>query len=255
MFGEASVALILVFPHHHSYHTHLLPSLSLSFAVILPAAGSGSRVGGETPKQYLPLLGKPVLWHSIRAFSRLEGCVEVVVAVNPAWQAVAEECGAGIANLTYVAGGDQRQDSIANALQGLRTVPDLILVHDAARPCVSPGLIQRVAAAAAAHGAAIPVLPIPETVKRVDSRGAIVATIPRGELRTAQTPQGFRRQLLLSAYSHAKQQGIVGTDDSLLVEMLGHQVQTVDGELTNLKITYAQDVKKAEGILAEGAFG
>lgn len=219
--------------------------------MILPAAGSGARVGGNLPKQYLPLLGKPVLWHSIRAFSQMEECVEVVVAVNPEWQAVAEECGEGIEQMTYVAGGTERQHSIANGLQGLRTAPDIILVHDAARPCVSRWLVQQVAQTAAAYGAAIPALPIPETVKRIDSNGAIVATIPRHELRTAQTPQGFRRQLLLAAYAHAALHNILGTDDSSLVEALGHPVQIVEGEPTNLKITYPEDVRKAERILAE----
>lgn len=219
--------------------------------MILPAAGSGSRVGGNVPKQYLPLLGKPVLWHSIRAFSQMEECVEVVVAVNPEWQAVAEECGAGIERMTYVAGGTERQHSIANGLLGLRTTPEIILVHDAARPCVSRRLITQVVQSAAAHGAAIPALPIAETVKRVDANGAIVATIPRHELRTAQTPQGFRRQLLLSAYAHATLHNILGTDDSSLVELLGHPVQIVEGELANLKITYPDDVRKAEAILVE----
>lgn len=228
-----------------------LSLLSTSFAVIVPAAGTGSRIGGEVPKQYLPLLGKPVLWHSIRAFSQLEQCVEIVIAVNPEWKAVAEECGEGVDGVTYVDGGNQRQHSIANGLQGLRTTPELILVHDAARPCVSRGLIEHVVQAAAAHGAAIPGLPIPETVKQVDRNGLIVATIPRDELRTAQTPQGFRRELLLSAYAHAALHNILGTDDSSLIEILGHPVHVVEGELTNLKITYAEDVKKAEGIMVE----
>lgn len=219
--------------------------------MILPAAGSGSRVGGEVPKQYMPLLGKPVLWHSIRAFSQLEQCIEVVVAVNPEWKAVAEECGEGVDGVTYVDGGNQRQHSIANGLQGLQTTPEIILVHDAARPCVSRGLIEQVMQAAATHGAAIPGLPITETVKQVDNNRVIVATIPRDKLRTAQTPQGFRQELLRSAYAHAALHSILGTDDSSLIEILGHPVHVVEGELTNLKITYLEDLKKAEGIMVE----
>jgi len=221
----------------------------IPFSLILPAAGSGSRSGSTVPKQYVDLLGEPVLLHTIRAFAALPECAEIIVAIDEAWRDKAERMTRGAGNLRFVAGGSERQHSIANALAAVRADIGLVLVHDAARPCVSHALIERVLGMAARHGGAIPVLPINETVKRVDADGVIIETIPRAELRAAQTPQGFGRELLLRAYRHAAEHHLTATDDASVVEAYGHAVHVVEGEWSNLKITLPDDFRRAEEIL------
>jgi 2-C-methyl-D-erythritol 4-phosphate cytidylyltransferase len=196
------------------------------------------------------ILGRPVLAHTIRAFANFPGCAEIIIPIDERWRDVAERCAAGIDGVRFVAGGDQRGASIAGGLAEVGGDIDLLLVHDAARPCVSPDLIGRVLEGAALHGAAIPALPINETVKRVDDEGIILETIPRSSLRAAQTPQGFRRDLLERAYAHAALHGIIATDDASLVELLGEKVYVVDGEWGNVKITLPIDFQRAEEGLA-----
>lgn len=220
------------------------------YSLIIPAAGSGSRSGRSIPKQYVPLLGSPVLAHTLRAFAGTEGCAEIVIAIDEEWRTMAEECAAGIAGVRFVPGGRLRQHSIANALATIGEASELVLVHDAARPCVSPALVARVTAAAELHGAAVPALPINETVKRIDAHGVIVETIPRADLRAAQTPQGFRRELLTAAYRHAEQHGLIGTDDASLVESYGAAVHVVEGAQENIKITVPEDFAAAERALS-----
>lgn len=189
----------------------------------------------------------PVLAHTLRAFAPVEGCTEMIVAIDETWRDTATECATGLENVRFVAGGTERQHSIANALAQLSGQPDLVLVHDAARPCASGALIRRVIAAAWEHGAAIPALPINETVKRVSSEGIILETIPRSELRAAQTPQGFHRELLRAAYHHAAAHALAVTDDASLVEAYGAPVHIVPGETGNIKITLPEDFERAGG--------
>ncbi len=221
-----------------------------SCTVIIPAAGNGSRSGRSRPKQYVELLGSPVLAHTLRAFAGIPGCREIVVAIDQAWRTTAERCAEGLPHVRFIEGGSERQHSIANALASCSSEIDLVLVHDAARPCVSRTLIERVLEAAERHGAAIPALPINETVKRVGPDGIILATVPRAELYAAQTPQGFHRTLLHRAYQHASQRGATGTDDASLVEALGAAVHVVAGEPGNIKITIPEDFERAERTLA-----
>lgn len=222
----------------------------MRFAVIIPAAGSGSRSGRDIPKQYVELIGAPVLAHTIGAFTTLENCGEVVVAIDEAWRELAERCAPSGSVVRFVHGGAERQDSVAAALAALSPTEEIVLVHDAARPCVSRELVERVVAAAAEHGAALPVLPVSETVKRVDRDGQVIETVPRSELRLAQTPQGFRREVIERAYAEAlRRGGAPATDDAALAEAIGTQVWTVIGDPANLKITMPQDFARAETIL------
>ncbi|MEO5929232.1 MAG: 2-C-methyl-D-erythritol 4-phosphate cytidylyltransferase [Candidatus Kapaibacterium sp.] len=223
----------------------------MSFAVIIPSAGTGSRSGREIPKQYVKILGMPVLAHTIRAFSGFPGCAEIIIPIDERWRDLAVQCAAGIDIVRFVSGGDTRGASIANGLAAIGAGVDLVMVHDAARPCVSRDLIARVLEAGVLHGAAIPALPINETVKLVDDEGIILETIPRSSLRTAQTPQCFRRDLLERAYAHAASHGIIATDDASLVEELGEKVWVVEGKWENLKITLPIDFDRAErGLMA-----
>lgn len=223
----------------------------MEFALIIPSAGSGSRSGQQIPKQYVEILGRRVLAHTLGAFAVLPECIEIIVAIDEAWRDVAENCAKGIDRVAFVTGGIDRQDSISNALSHIQSSVELVLVHDAARPCVTRQVIERVVEMATRTGGAIPALPINETVKRVDSAGLIIETLTRAELRAAQTPQGFRRDLLLRAYQHAVSEGATATDDASLVEAYGAEVSIVEGSWENIKITLPEDFKRAEEILSQ----
>jgi 2-C-methyl-D-erythritol 4-phosphate cytidylyltransferase len=218
---------------------------------ILVAAGRGERMGAEKPKAFLELAGRPLLVRSALAFEG-SASVDGIVAVVPAGL---EEQGrallAGLKKLVaVVAGGVRRQDSV---LAGLRCLPDgfagVVLVHDAARPFVSDELIEGVVAAAREHGAALPVLPIVDTVKRIRAN-RVVKTLDRSELGAAQTPQGFRRGVLIRAYEEAFREGITVTDEATAVERLGGQVVAVAGTESNRKLTTPLDWAWAEALIA-----
>ncbi len=215
------------------------------FDLIVPAAGTGVRSGAAVPKQYVEIHGEAMLRHTLVRFHELDACRTIVVAIDPRWHELAERSARELPKVVLVSGGAERQHSIAAAIESLRDVGELLLVHDAARPCVSHALIARVVAAADRYGAAIPVMSVTETIKRVDGEGRVVETIPRDELVTVQTPQGFRAALLQKAYAHASEHGIAATDDAMLVEALGHVVHTVPGEATNIKVTHADDFSLA----------
>jgi 2-C-methyl-D-erythritol 2,4-cyclodiphosphate synthase/2-C-methyl-D-erythritol 4-phosphate cytidylyltransferase len=154
--------------------------------------------------------------------------------------------------IAVVEGGARRQDSVANAFARIARDTEVVVIHDAARPLVSDGLIRRTIDAAAEHGAAIAALPATDTVKRADARRLIVDTLPRGEIFLAQTPQAFRAEVLRAALALAASGGDA-TDEAMLAERAGHHVRLVDGESKNLKITTAEDLDVAERLLGERA--
>lgn len=223
------------------------------FALIVPAAGTGSRSGRDLPKQYVTLAEHSVLAHTLRPFLAIPECREIIVAIDDAWRTRATECIGGMDDrVRFVTGGTERQSSITNALAALTSDVGYVLVHDAARPCVSHELIERVAAAVAIWGAVIPVVPIAETVKRVDADGVVIETLRRDELRAVQTPQAFERGILERAYRNANEQRILGTDDASLVEANGGVVRVVAGDPSNIKITHPTDFAHAERWLLQG---
>jgi len=217
---------------------------------ILVAAGSGERMGAGRPKAFLPLAGQPMLLRAATAFQAAPS-VEAIIAVVP--RAEIDSARALLATLpklaAVVAGGARRQDSVA---EGLRQVPaefaGLVLVHDAARPLVEVATIEAVCAAARETGAALPVLALVDTVKRV-REGAVQETLDRRELAAAQTPQGFRRELLVRAYADAERTGAVLTDEAMAVERLGIAVRAVSGTVRNRKLTTPDDLAWAEDLL------
>lgn len=220
-----------------------------AFAVILPAAGTGSRTGADIPKQFVGVAGEPVLRHTLNAFAGVRECLQIILVLDDVWMQKGKQIADGMPTVQFVEGGQERQDSIRNGLDLLRPDVDLVLVHDAARPLVTEALIHRVLDAASTHGAAIPGLPVAETVKLVDEDGQVVRTVPRQGLYTVQTPQGFQVDILRRAYQHAAETEFLGTDDASLVEELGVPVKLVEGEWDNLKITWREDFGKAEEIL------
>jgi 2-C-methyl-D-erythritol 4-phosphate cytidylyltransferase/2-C-methyl-D-erythritol 2,4-cyclodiphosphate synthase len=213
---------------------------------LLMAAGRGSRFGGETPKQYLPLLGRPVLRHAAESLLR-EGGVDAILPVVPAGEehAVAAML-AGLPTLTPVAGAETRQASVRAGLEALAAdPPDFVLVHDGARPVVPPGTVAALRVALADHPGAIPAVPVSDTLKRGAS-GLIEATVPRAGLFRAQTPQGFRFGALFAAHRAASAEA---TDDAQLMESAGLAVALIPGHETNVKITWPEDLARVEAAM------
>lgn len=213
-------------------------------SAIIAAAGLGRRLGAGVPKQLLELDGRSILERSVSAFRSHPGVAEVVVALPPDLAAAPPEWLGGV---TVVAGGERRQDSVANAFDAISSRSDVVLVHDAARPFVSAEVIGRTIDAAAAHGAAIAAVPVTDTVKRVahDATGhVIVETIPRADIYLAQTPQGFQRDVLAAAVALGRK-GKDATDEASLAEQAGHRVHVVEGDPLNVKITTAGDLDEA----------
>ena len=227
----------------------------MAVAVILVAAGRGERMGKDRPKAFLSLGGEPLLLRAARAFEAAPS-VERLVAVVPddELEAARGLLGPLSKPVGVVPGGSRRQDSV---LEGLRALPQgfsgLVLVHDAARPLVEVALIEEVVRAAEETGAALPVLPVADTIKRVRD-GRVTETLDRAGLAAAQTPQGFRLDLLVSAYEAAFRERLTLTDEAMAVERLGAPVRAVAGSPRNRKITTAQDLEWAEGLL-QGAVG
>jgi 2-C-methyl-D-erythritol 4-phosphate cytidylyltransferase/2-C-methyl-D-erythritol 2,4-cyclodiphosphate synthase len=215
---------------------------------ILAAGGSGQRAG--LPKQWLVLAGETVLRRAARALAACPEVDDLVIVVPPGEEerGLAELQGLG-KPIRAVAGGTTRSDSVRNGLFAAAGAA-VVLVHDAARPFATPALATRVAAAAARDGAALAALPVTDTVKRQAEGGPAVAeTLDRSQLWLAQTPQGFRREVLLEAYRHAGAAAATATDECLLVEEMGGTVTLVSGETGNFKITGPEDVARARAML------
>ncbi len=214
---------------------------------ILVAAGRGERLGRDRPKAFLALGGQTLLQRSALAFDRAPSVAGIVAVVPAGLEGEGRAQLAGLGSLhAVVAGGDRRQDSVR---AGLAEVPPgfegVVLVHDAARPFVDEGIIEGVVAAASDAGAALPVVPIVDTVKRVHL-GEIVETLDRAELGAAQTPQGFRLSVLTAAYAAAYRDGATVTDEAMAVERHGGRVMAVPGQADNRKITTPEDWAWAE---------
>ncbi|MGH3991502.1 MAG: 2-C-methyl-D-erythritol 4-phosphate cytidylyltransferase [Pseudonocardiaceae bacterium] len=222
-------------------------------AALVPAAGRGVRLAAGMPKAFVPLRGRPLLWHSVQGLLAA-GCVaQVVVAVGDEHRDRARAALADVGErVRIVAGGAQRSDSVRCALDA---VPDaeVVLVHDAAR-CLTPvSVIQAVAEAVlAGQQAVVPVLPVVDTIKQVDAAGHVVSTVDRSALRVVQTPQGFTAALLRRA--HQASSGPV-TDDACLVERIGETVATVPGHPHAFKITTPFDLVIAEAVAVALAAG
>ena len=220
--------------------------MSDDVAVILLAAGRSERMGGED-KLWADLHGEPVLAWSLRALARLEGVGgTVVVAPSARFETLRAFVDyADLGPMRLVEGGPRRQDSVA---AGIAVAPEArwYLVHDAARPLVSREMAARVLAAARKHGAAVPVVPVNDTIKRVED-GRVVETVDRTPLRAVQTPQAFAAHLLQRAHAEVRADA---TDDASMLERLGIPVATVEGEPTNLKVTTPADLAVARALLA-----
>jgi 2-C-methyl-D-erythritol 4-phosphate cytidylyltransferase len=215
-------------------------------AVVIPAGGVGTRFGGRLPKQFIKLGGAPILTETVGHFTRHPAVIAIVVAAPEIHVERTRRALARIARkapVTVVQGGGMRQDSVWLALKATPRDAEVIIVHDAVRPLITRGLIDAVVSAAES-GAAICALPITETIKRV-RQDVVETTLDRSELWAVQTPQAFRAALLREAHEKARRDGVVGTDDAMLVERLGHPVRVVRGLAENVKITTPEDLRRA----------
>jgi 2-C-methyl-D-erythritol 4-phosphate cytidylyltransferase len=229
--------------------------------VIIPAAGLGTRMAppgkkAADSKQFLEIHGTPIVFHTLRVFARNQQVSQIVVALRQnemerfSRQLEKEKIGAKV---EMVEGGEHRQQSVGNALAHIKAATDdVVLVHDAVRPFVDDGIIAGVIHGVERHGAAIAGLPAVDTIKQVEraAEGAIItSTIPRERVVQAQTPQGFRYELIKRAFDSAAGDGFIGTDEASLVERLGESVWVVMGSSRNIKITTPADLELAEFLM------
>jgi len=224
------------------------------FCAVVAAAGAGTRMGTAGRKPFLGLAGEPIVFHALRRLKRSRGCREIVLVLRPDEigplppefsRRLAEE----FAVTKIAAGGATRQESVWSGLQLVDEGIDLVLIHDAVRPLVDTEVVERVAIEAAAGGAAVAAIPCQATVKEVAEGRTISCTHPREAIWLAQTPQGFRKDIILRAYRQARQDGFLGTDDAQLVERLGGEVTVVRDSPDNIKITTPHDLVIAEALL------
>ena len=217
-------------------------------AGVVVAAGRSSRFGGSRPKQFLLLDGRPLLEHAVAALHE-QPDVAAIVVVLPPEMIDGPEAGRvrALPGVSCVAaGGATRDASVRNGLAAAPALP-YALVHDAARPMAGAPLVRRVIEATRACGAAVPVVPVPDTVKRVGPDGLVVETIDRTPLRAAQTPQGARRDWLDEALAQAARDGVSVTDEACALERAGRPVRVVDGDPANRKITSPEDLAALRG--------
>ena len=229
----------------------MVGSVARDVGVVIVAGGSGTRVGGEELKQFRWVAGKPMLLHSVQTFMARPD-VGMVVCVLPQKYAGDPppwlfQC--DVDRLLVSIGGRTRSESVANGLDDLPDEAQIVLVHDAARPLVDEGTIDRVIDSVRKGTSAIAALPVVDTLKEVDADGMIVRTVNRETLWRAQTPQGFPRQLIVDAHRRAARDHIAATDDAALCERLGIPVRVVRGAERALKVTESADFARAEALL------
>ncbi len=218
-------------------------------AALIVAAGRGVRAGsGNVPKQYQPLAGTPILARTLATFLAHPAVDRVLVVIANSDEEIYRSVAPRHNNLMApVAGGETRQDLVRNGLTALAgTAPARVLIHDAARPFASPALIGRVVAALGNADAVVPAVPVANTLKRVDSAGRVIATVPRDQLQAAETPQGFAFDAILAAHNNAREARQQFTDDAAVAEWAGMPVIAVAGDPRNVKLTTAHDIEVAD---------
>lgn len=219
---------------------------------IFPAAGSSRRMGSDINKIFLMLGDEPVLIRTLKTFSQSARINFLIVVTGAGEIDAVKKLLDATPNLKPYAvtiGGSERQYSIANGLKLVPPETEIILVHDAARPLINLETIEKVIDAAEKFGGAIAAVPEKNTIKIIDSEGFVKSTPPRADLVAVQTPQGFKKEILLRAYEQAALDNFLGTDDASLVERIGGKVKIVQSSYTNIKVTTPEDIQIAESFL------
>lgn len=222
----------------------------MSVSVVIVAAGKGERFGSSgVSKVFAPLAGRPLIAYSLNAFNRMHEISEIILVAQSGVSRDTFRSAVGESPLgkvtSIIPGGSTRAQSVRSGLQAVSASVDIVLIHDAARPLITPSLVRSVIDGAEFFGAAIPVVKIKPTVKRVDAEGFVVKTQDRSFLREAQTPQGFKLNLIRDAFMQA-QDADSATDDAYLIETFGGRVKAVEGDYRNIKITTPEDLELAE---------
>ncbi|WP_432702318.1 2-C-methyl-D-erythritol 4-phosphate cytidylyltransferase [Lysinibacillus sphaericus] len=228
----------------------------MQYEVVLPAAGSGKRMGAGRNKLFLELLEKPILIHTLEVFEQDENCTGIWLAVKPAERAVIQKMleNYGISKVKGLPdGGAERQHSVHACMKEMGQV-DIVLVHDAARPFITRDIIANLVQSAHNFGAAIAGVRAKDTMKKVRN-GIIEETVDRESLWMIQTPQAFRFDLIVEAEDVAEKVGFLGTDEAMLVERLGHEVHIVESNYENVKMTTKEDLLFGEAILRKRTLG
>ncbi len=239
--AEAGVFPAFVFPMHVN--------------AVIVAAGKGERLGTRVPKPFLPVCGVPLLIHTLRSLDHSPLLSTLVVVIAPERENLCRELlqahGPFRRAIRLSHGGPQRQDSVRLGLTALDSGCEIVVIHDAARPFISPTIIANSIRVASQAGAALVAVPAADTLKRSDSNRTVVETLPRQEVWLAQTPQTFRVELIREAHQRALAKAIRVTDDAALIEKFGGRVQIVPGERRNFKITTPDDLRLAETLLSD----
>ncbi|MGH7769251.1 MAG: 2-C-methyl-D-erythritol 4-phosphate cytidylyltransferase [Candidatus Binatia bacterium] len=223
---------------------------------VVVAAGEGKRMGGDLPKALIALAGRPLILHTLDRFARSQ--VRKVILVAPGKQRqefeqlIATERPFSRLECVLESGGPRRQDSVRRGLNRLDDDCEVVVIHDGARPLVTPAIIDRCVELALKEGAAVVGVPAKDTIKVVSASRRIESTPPRNSLWEIQTPQAFRVEIVREAHRRAEQDGIEATDDAMLVERLGKSVALLEGERSNLKVTTADDLLIAEALIGAG---
>lgn len=218
-------------------------------AVIIVAGGTGTRMNSKIAKQFLPLAGKPVIFHTFEAFARFDAEMQFILVMYPElidqWEELTKTHNFNLKH-TVVPGGEERFHSVRNGLEALAPDVEIVAIHDAVRPLVSQITIAKCIEAAEKTGAAIPVLPVIDSIRKIDGNSSI--PIPRHELVAVQTPQCFKTDLIKRAYQASY--NIAFTDDASVAASANIDVALVEGNRTNLKITTAEDLTIAEAFIS-----
>ena len=227
--------------------------MSNHVVAVVPAAGRGARMGGDTPKQYLTLGGLPLLVHSLRILDSVDSIADIIVVVPEADRQFCETELVRPFDIKkvskVVAGGRRRQDSVRNGLAAVSGSADFIVVHDGVRPFITKDIVTRAVETGIHTGASVVAMAMPDTVKHVDAAGMVQKTLKREELWLVQTPQVFRYGWLTEAHRLAEEQNLDVTDDAALIEKLGYPVTVVQGSSLNIKITKPDDLALGEAII------
>ncbi len=220
---------------------------------VVPAAGQGTRMGQGTPKQYRTLGGLPLLVYSLRTLQQVDLITDIILSVPESdldycWEHIIAPH--GLKKVTQIVkGGARRQDSVRQGLLAITKNPDVVLIHDGARPFIQEDTIRQVIEKADSVGASVVALPMQDTIKRVNDQGMIQETLNREEVWQIQTPQAFRFDLLMTGHRQAEKEGWDVTDDAALIEKMGYPVSVVRGDAWNMKITTPQDLLIGEAII------